>query len=65
MIIETIFSILISVIGSGETVATAKKVYTAVSTYNTMENIKEDQWKASLHEEVNQIVKDAIKNGPR
>jgi hypothetical protein len=66
MIIETIFSIFISVLGSGETVGTVKKVYGALNTYNKVQEMNEDEkWKASLHEEVHQIVKDAIRNGPR
>jgi hypothetical protein len=59
MITSTIFGFFLTIVGINETTVTGYKV---VTTLNKAGNTKqESQLKASLHEEVQQILKDAIK----
>jgi hypothetical protein len=62
MIIETIFSLLLSLASASETASTSTKVLSALNTTaKIMEKTEKKEWKASLHEESYQILKDTIK----
>ena len=56
MIISTVFGFFLTIVGMNETAVVGYKILT------TANNIQEKkEWKASLHEEAQQILKDAIK----
>jgi len=63
MIIETIFGLVISVISPSEAkVDPANMIYKGIITAGkVIEKTEKKEWKASLHEEANQIFKDAIR----
>ena len=62
MIIETIFSLVLSLASASETANTSTKILSALNTTaKVIEKTEKKEWKASLHEESYQILKDAIK----
>ena len=61
MIIETIFSLVLSLASASETANTSTKILSALNTTaKVIEKTENKEWKASLHEEGHQITKDAI-----
>ena len=61
MIIETIFSLLLSLASASETANTSTKILSALNTTaKVIEKTEKKEWKASLHEEGHQITKDSI-----
>ena len=57
--IETIAGIVLNIMMAGS--GTGQDIIKGVFTYNNIEHMKkDDKWKASLHEESYQILKDAI-----
>ena len=64
MIIETIFSVAVNLVSAD--VPTGGNLLKGVITYNKIQNMKKDDaWKGSLHEESQQILKDAIREAGR
>lgn len=62
MIIQSIFGFFISIVGVGETATTGYQVLSAMKTMTEIQDKKNnDQLGASLHEEAQQIFKDAIR----
>ena len=62
MIIETIFSLLLSLASASETANTSTKILSALNTTaKVVEKTEKKEWKASLHEESHQILKDIIR----
>jgi hypothetical protein len=62
MIIETIFSLVLSFASASETASTSTKVLSALNTTSKIiEKTEKKEWKASLHEESHQILKDFIR----
>jgi hypothetical protein len=62
MIIETIFSLLLSLASASETANTSTKILSALNTTaKVIEKTEKKEWKASLHEESHQILKDIIR----
>ena len=62
MSITTIFAGLLSLFTANETIDISQKVYSALKTADKIiEKSEKNEWKASLHEEAHQILKDAIK----
>ena len=63
MITSTIFGIVLSVLSPNDTaVDPASMVFKGLMTANKIHKMKEDKkWKASLHEESQQILKDVIR----
>ena len=60
MILEALAGLVLNVAVANNT--TGQNLIRSVITYNKIENMKEDdKWKASLHEESFQIIKDAIR----
>ena len=59
MIISSIFGFILTVVGVNETAVAGYKVLTTAN--NIQEKTEKKEWKASLHEEAHQILKDAIK----
>ena len=60
MIVETIAGIVLNIMVAGN--ATGQDIIKGVFTYNKIEHMKkDDRWKASLHDESYQILKDAIR----
>ena len=60
MILEALAGLVLNVAVANNT--TGQNLIRSVITYNKIEHIKEDdKWKASLHEESFQIIKDAIR----
>jgi hypothetical protein len=58
--IEALAGLILNVIVADST--TGQNLMKGVITYNKIENMKQDdKWKASLHEESHQILKDAIR----
>ena len=58
--IETIAGIVLNIMVAGS--GTGQDSIKGVFTYNNIEHMKkDDRWKASLHEESYQILKDAIR----
>ncbi len=56
MIISTVFGFILTIVGVNETAVAGYKILT------TANNIHEKkEWKASLHEETQQILKDVIR----
>ena len=56
MIISTVFGFILTIVGVNETAVAGYKILTTVN------NIHEKkEWKASLHEETQQILKDVIR----
>ena len=61
MIIETIFSLLLSFASASETANTSTKILSALNTTaKVIEKTEKKEWKASMHEEGHQITKDSI-----
>ena len=61
MIIETIFSLLLSLASASETANTSTKILSALNTTaKVIEKTEKKEWKSSLHEEGYQITKDSI-----
>ena len=62
MIIETIFSLVLSLASASETANTGTKILSALNTTaKIIEKTEKNEWKASLHEEGHQILKDIIR----
>ena len=62
MIIETIFSLVLSLASASETANTSTKILSALNTTaKVIEKTEKKEWKASLHEESHQILKDIIR----
>jgi len=62
MNIASIFAGLLSIFTANETVDISQKVYSALNTVgNIIEKSEKNEWKASMHEEGYQILKDAIR----
>jgi hypothetical protein len=59
MITSTVFGFFLSLAGLNETTVTGYKILTTANNLN--EKKQESQLKASLHEETQQILKDAIR----
>ena len=60
--ITSIFAGLLSIFTANETIDISQKVYSALKTADKIiEKSEKNEWKASLHEEAHQILKDAIK----
>ena len=59
MITSTVFGFFLSLAGLNETTVAGYKVLTAINTANDKK--QEKQLKSSLHEEAQQILKDAIR----
>ena len=61
MIIETIFSLVLSLASASETANTGTKFLSALNTTTKIiEKTEKKEWKASIHEEGHQITKDSI-----
>ena len=59
MIISTVFGFFLTIVGMNETAAAGYKI---INTANTIqEKTEKKEWKASLHEEAHQILKDVIR----
>ena len=64
MIIETIFALAVNIVSVDA--PTGGNLLKGVMTYNKIQNMKKDDaWKGSLHEESQQILKDAIREAGR
>jgi len=62
MIIETVFGLLLSFASAGETANTSTKVLSALNTTSKIiEKTDKKEWRASLHEEGHQMLKDFIR----
>ncbi len=59
MIISTVFGFILTIVGINETAVAGYKVM--ITANNIHEKKDQNQWKASLHEEAQQILKDVIK----
>jgi hypothetical protein len=59
MIISSIFGFILTVVGVNETAVAGYKIITTAN--NIHEKKEQNQLKASLHEEAQQILKDAIR----
>ena len=59
MIISSIFGFFLTIVGVNETAVAGYKIVTTAN--NIQEKTEKKEWKASLHEEAHQILKDAIK----
>ena len=59
MITSTIFGFIMTIVGINETTVTGYKILTTANNIN--EKTEKKEWKASLHEEAHQILKDAIR----
>lgn len=61
MIIETVLGLLLSFASAGETANTSTKILSALNTTSKIiEKTEKKEWKASLHEESHQMLKDFI-----
>jgi len=59
--ISSLFSVILSLFAVNETIEVGQKVYSALKTADKIiEKTEKKEWKASLHEEANQILKNAI-----
>ena len=59
MIISSIFGFIMTIVGVNETAVVGYKIITTAN--NIHEKSEKKEWKASLHEEAQQILKDVIK----
>ena len=59
MIISSIFGFIMTIVGVNETAVAGYKIVTMAN--NIQEKSEKKEWKASLHEESQQILKDIIK----
>jgi hypothetical protein len=59
MITSTVFGFFLTIVGMNETTVTGYKILTTANNIN--EKTEKKEWKASLHEEVQQILKDVIR----
>ena len=59
MIISTVFGFILTIVGINETAVAGYKVMMTAN--NIHEKTEKKEWKASLHEEAHQILKDIIK----
>jgi hypothetical protein len=59
MIISTVFGFILTIVGINETAVAGYKVMMTAN--NIHEKTEKKEWKASLHEEAQQILKDAIR----
>ncbi len=59
MIISSIFGFILTIVGVNETAVAGYKIITTAN--NIHEKKEQNQLKASLHEEAQQILKDAIR----
>jgi len=61
MIIETIFSLVLSFASASETANSSTKILSALNTTaKIIEKTENKEWKASMHEEGHQMTKDSI-----
>ena len=59
--ISSLFSVILSLFAVNETIEVGQKVYSALKTADKIiEKTEKKEWKASLHEEANQILKNEI-----
>jgi len=60
--ISSLFSVMLSLFAVNETIEVGQKVYSALKTADKIiEKTEKQEWKASLHEEAYQILKDITK----
>ena len=59
VIISTVFGFILTIVGVNETAVAGYKIMTTAN--NIQEKTEKKEWKASLHEEAHQILKDIIK----
>ena len=59
MIISSLFGFFMTIVGINETAVAGYKIVTTAN--NIQEKTEKKEWKASLHEEAHQILKDAIR----
>ena len=59
MIISSLFGFFMTIVGINETAVAGYKIVTTAN--NIQEKTEKKEWKASLHEEAHQILKDVIK----
>ena len=59
MIISSIFGFFLTIVGINETAVAGYKIITTANNIN--EKTEKKEWKASLHEEAHQILKDVIR----
>jgi len=59
MIISTVFGFILTIVGINETAIAGYKVMMTAN--NIHEKTEKKEWKASLHEEAQRILKDAIR----
>jgi len=59
MITSTVFGFFLTIVGVNETAVTGYKILTTANNIN--EKTEKKEWKASLHEEAHQILKDVIR----
>ena len=59
MIISTVFGFILTIVGINETAIAGYKVMMTAN--NIHEKTEKKEWKASLHEEAHQILKDVIR----
>ena len=59
MIISTVFGFILTIVGINETAVAGYKIITTAN--NIQEKTEKKEWKASLHEETQQILKDVIR----
>jgi len=59
MIISSLFGFFLTIVGINETAVAGYKIVTTAN--NIQEKKEKEEWKASLHEEAQQILKDVIR----
>ena len=59
MITSSLFGFFMTIVGINETAVAGYKIVTTAN--NIQEKTEKKEWKASLHEEAHQILKDAIR----
>ena len=59
MIISSLFGFFLTIVGINETAVAGYKIVTTAN--KIQEKTEKEEWKASLHEEAHQILKDAIR----
>ncbi len=59
MIISSLFGFFMTIVGINETAVAGYKIVTTAN--NIQEKTEKKEWKASLHEEAQQILKDVIR----
>ena len=59
VIMSTVFGFILTIVGVNESAVAGYKIMTTAN--NIQEKTEKKEWKASLHEEAHQILKDAIR----